>query len=54
MMLPIETMTSDLKVVTYIITSITALPIRLTTMPAIMFVFAFKTAIILYVLNMFP
>ena len=48
-MLPMKPIMSDLKVVTYIITRITARPIRLTEILAIMSVSTFKTDFILYV-----
>jgi len=38
-----------LKILTYIITSITAHPVRLTALPAKMSVLTFKTAVILYI-----
>jgi hypothetical protein len=48
-MSPMKSITSDLKVATYIITQITARPIRLTEILAIMSVSTFKTDFILYV-----
>jgi hypothetical protein len=48
-MSPMKSITSDLKVVTYIITQITARPIRLTKILAIMSVSTFKTDFILYI-----
>ena len=48
LMLQIKTITSVLKVLTYIITSITACPISLTVILVIMSVSTFRTDIILY------
>ena len=48
MTLPIKTITSVLKVLTHIITSITARPIRLVFILVIMSVSTFKTAMILF------
>jgi hypothetical protein len=45
---PLLTITSVLKISTYIITSITAHPVRLAVILAIMSVSTFKTAAILY------
>jgi hypothetical protein len=46
----IKTIMSDLKILTYIITSFTACPVRLAAILAIMSVSTLKTAIILYLL----
>jgi len=46
----IKTIMSDLKILTYIITSFTARPVRLAAILAIMSVSTLKTAIILYLL----
>jgi len=45
---PIKTITPFLKILTYIITSMTALYVRLAAMLAIMSVSTFKAAVILY------
>jgi hypothetical protein len=51
MMLPIKTMTAVMNVLTYIITSVTALPTRLPVILAMISVPTFVTSVILYLFS---
>ena len=51
MMLPIKTMTAVLNVLTYIITSVTALPTRLPVILAMISVPTFVTSVIVYLFS---